>query len=176
MIQLHDLQFEPYIDNAAIKQRVAELGAEITQRYAGKQPVFLIVMKGAFMFAAELLQHVNLPCTLHFTKVQSYTGTKGGAIASFEGIPQGLEGKDVIIVEDIIDSGNTIAFLLPHVQVKHPASVTTVALLQKKIHRENNVHADMLAFEIPDVFVVGFGLDYNQLGRNIPAIYAVKEV
>ena len=171
MIQLQDLRFAPYISGDAIHQRIAEMGNVLSAQYAGKQPVFIIVMKGAFMFGAALLEHFTPACTMHFVKVQSYTGTQGGAITSFDGLPEGLQGQDVIIIEDIIDSGNTVAFLLNHLQPLQPASIYTVALLQKDIPREQYPSADLVAFRIPDVFVVGFGLDYNQLGRNLPGIY-----
>lgn len=175
MIQLHDLRFSPFISSAAIRERIVELGATLSAQYAGKQPVVLIIMKGAFMFGAELLKHFHPLCTIHFVKVQSYTGTKSGAIASFDGLPEGLTGSDVIIVEDIIDSGNTVAFLLDKLAEVQPASVYTVALLQKEIPRAHYPSADLVAFSIPDVFVVGYGLDYNQLGRNLPAIYQLTE-
>ncbi|HMZ89691.1 MAG TPA: phosphoribosyltransferase family protein [Chitinophagales bacterium] len=171
MITLHNLQFEPFIDQAEIKSRIAEMGHSLSNKYIGKEPVFVIVMKGAFMFAADLLQQFHGNCTLHFTKVQSYVGTKAGEITQFSGLPDGLEGKDVVIVEDIIDSGNTVAFLLE--QLKHVPlnSLFTIALLQKDIPRNTFQSADLIGFIIPDKFVVGYGLDYNELGRNLPAIY-----
>jgi len=170
MIQLHDLTFQPYIATEAIQQRIAELGAQLSERYRDKEPVFLVVMKGAFMFAAELLQHFTPHCTIHFVRVQSYVGTEAGAITVFEGMPEGLGGKEVVIVEDIIDSGNTVSYILTKLLPYSPASVYTVALLQKDIPRTAYASADLVAFHIPDVFVVGFGLDYDQLGRNIPYI------
>lgn len=175
MIQLHDLFFTPYISNDALKTRIAEMGVVLSEKYRDREPVFIIVMKGAFMFAAELLQHYSGNCTLHFTKVQSYTGTKAGEITQFTGLPLGLEGRDIIIVEDIIDSGNTVAFLLHQMSGIAVHSVFTVALLQKDIPREHFQSADMTGFIIPDDFVVGFGLDYNELGRNLPAIYQLTD-
>jgi hypoxanthine phosphoribosyltransferase len=151
------------------------MGLALSEKFHASEPVFIIVMKGAFMFASELLQHYNGNCTLHFIKVQSYTGTKAGEISQFSGLPDGLAGKDVIIVEDIIDSGNTVAFLLQQMQTIAVKSVYTVALLQKEIPRTIFQSADMTGFLIPDDFVVGFGLDYNELGRNLPEIFQLTE-
>lgn len=172
-IRLHDLQFEPYIAADAVQTRIAEMGSTLSQQFRDKEPVFIIVLTGAFMFGAQLLQHYSGLCTVHFTRVQSYTGTQAGSISAFTGLPEHLNGKDVIIVEDIIDSGNTVAFLLEQLKQVHTASVTTVALLQKDIPRTSYASADMIGFVIPDYFVAGFGLDYDQLGRNLPAIYRV---
>jgi hypoxanthine phosphoribosyltransferase len=170
-VRLHDLQFAPYISEADVHARIAEMGAALSQQFKDKEPVFIVILNGAFMFGAALLQQYAGLCTVHFTRVQSYTGTQAGAITAFAGLPDQLAGKDVIIVEDIIDSGNTVAFLLEQLKPVHPASVTTVALLQKDIPRTHFNSADMTGFVIPDVFVVGFGLDYDQLGRNLPSIY-----
>lgn len=170
MIQLHELSFQPYIAADAIHSRIAQLGAQLSERYRDKEPVFLVVMKGAFMFAAELLQHFTPSCTVHFVRIQSYVGTAAGSLTMFEGLPEELDGRDVVIVEDIIDSGNTVSYILNKLLPLSPASVYTVALLQKDIPRTTYTSADLVAFHIPNVFVVGFGLDYDQLGRNIPCI------
>jgi len=167
---IHDRDFIPFIAAELIEERIATIGAALSEQYAGKKPVFLIVMKGAFMFAAGLLRHFTGECTVYFTTMRSYSGTARGDL-NFDGLPDGLEGKDVIVVEDIIDSGNTLAFLLSALHGVSTSSIFTVALLQKDIPRAANVHADMCAFVIPDEFVVGYGLDYHQFGRNLPAIY-----
>lgn len=174
-MQIHDLEFEPYISPEKIQVRIRELGIELNKKFVGKDPVFIIVLNGAFIFAADLIRQFNSNCETIFTRIKSYTGTSSGKIHAFSGINSNLKNRHIVIIEDIIDTGKTIFYLHQEIEKLEPATITTIALLQKNIPRLNSFNADLIGFEIPDVFVVGYGLDYEEKGRNLEAIWAVVE-
>jgi hypoxanthine phosphoribosyltransferase len=176
-IFLHDKQFIPYIDADRIQARVQELGTAIQERYAGRQPVFVIVLKGAFVFAADLIRSCGIPCETLFVKVSSYEGMSStGKVKVEMGGDQltQLKGRDVIIVEDIVDSGKTLSVFIPQLKALAPRTLALASLLVKPEVMEYPIQVDFVGFEIPPAFVVGYGLDYDQLGRNLPAIYQLK--
>ena len=159
-----------------IHTRVRELGAEISRDYAGKEPLFVGVLKGCFIFMADLFREVTIHGSVDFMAVSSYgNGTSTtGAVKINKDLSQDIENRDVIIVEDILDSGNTLYFLKNYFMTKGASSVTVVTLLDKPARRTKPIAADLAGFEVPDEFVVGYGLDYAQKYRNMPYIGVLK--
>ena len=155
-----------------LKKRVEEIGAQITRDFAGKQPLFVGVLKGSFMFMADLMRCVDLSCSVDFMAVSSY-GNKSvstGAVKINKDLSEDIEGRHVIIVEDILDSGVTLSYLKKYLEVRKPASITIATLMDKPARRKADVYADYSCFEVPDAFVVGYGLDYDSRYRNLPDI------
>jgi hypoxanthine phosphoribosyltransferase len=154
-----------------IEEKVAELGKKISADYAGKNPIFVGVLKGCFIFMADLMRHVSIPCTMDFMSVSSYSGTSStGAVKINKDLNQNIEGRHLILVEDILDSGVTLNYLRTYLQVRQPASVSIVTLMDKPANRKAPVDANYACFDVPDAFVVGYGLDYNERYRNLPYI------
>ena len=153
-----------------LKTRIAELGEELYKRYEGHRPLFLGVLKGSFIFMAELM------CDVEFIAVSSYqNGTvSSGRVQITHDLQQDITGREIVIVEDILDSGNTLAFLKSYLMAKGAKSISIVTLLDKPSRREKAVEADLSGFVVPDEFVVGYGLDYAQLYRNLPYIGVLK--
>lgn len=172
IITVNNLSFELYISPAQIEARVAEMAAEMTERYAGKHPIILGVLNGAFIFAADLIRATTFESVISFIKLSSYRGMKSsGQVASVIGLDIDIKGKDVIIVEDIIDTGNTMHSFIPELQALEPASIALTSLLVKRESLVHDIPIDYVGFEIPDRFVVGYGLDYDGLGRQFRGIY-----
>lgn len=159
-----------------LKARIAELGAELYDRFQGKQPLFLGVLKGSFVFMADLVRACQLQSDVEFIAVSSYQNAtvSSGRVQITHDLQQDITGRHLIIVEDILDSGNTLAFLKEYFLTKGAASITIVTLLDKPSRREKAVEADLSGFVVPDEFVVGYGLDYAQLYRNLPYIGVLK--
>ena len=174
---LHPDVSEILLSQEQLEQRVAQLGAEITRDFAGRAPLFVGVLKGCFVFMADLMRHVDLPCSIDFMAVSSYgSGTKTtGAVKIIKDLNQDIEGKDVILVEDILDSGVTLHYLTEYLSVRKPATITIATLMDKPSRRKAPVFARYSGFEIPDAFVVGYGLDYDERYRNLPYIGILKE-
>lgn len=163
-------------DEEHIRTRIAELGEQISADYAGREPLFVGVLKGCFMFMADLVRACGVDCTVDFMVVSSYgSGTSStGAVKIVKDLSDDIEGRDVIIVEDILDSGNTLSYLTKYLSGRNPASIRIVTLLDKPDRRTADVAADYIGFTIPDAFVVGYGLDYDQRYRNLPYIGVLK--
>ena len=159
-----------------LKARVAEIAAQIDNDYAGKAPLLVSVLRGSFVFMADLVRNIHLPCTVDFMAVSSYgAGTSSsGQVKIIKDLSEHIEGKDVIVVEDILDSGNTLSYLLQLLQARKPASVRLCTLLDKPSRRVKDVAVDYSGFSIPDYFVVGYGLDYAEKYRNLPYIGVLK--
>lgn len=175
-VQLHDLLFTLLFSEAQVSARVRELGAALAQRYGDKQPLFISILSGAFVFAADLIRAFHAPCEISFVKLTSYSGTQSsGVVQTVMGIDAALEGRHIIVVEDIVDTGRTLHFFLEYLRSQQPASLCTVAFLRKPSATVFPVEVDYVGFDIPDRFVVGYGLDYNGLGRNLPGIYQLAE-
>lgn len=175
-VKVADKYFELFIDNQQIQQKIAEIAKTIEEEYRDKNPVFLCVLNGAFMFAADLMRIVQIPSEVSFIKLSSYSGMQStGDVKTLIGLNNSISDRHVILVEDIIDTGKTIHELLPLLHAKQPASVRLASILSKPDARTHDVHIDYTGFEIADKFVVGYGLDYNQFGRNLPHIYALAE-
>jgi hypoxanthine phosphoribosyltransferase len=162
-------------DSAAIQRRVAELGARITRDYPDRSLVLVALLKGSFVFAADLARSIDLPLSIEFLGVQSYgNNTKTtGVVQITQDLTRPIAGDHVLIVEDIVDTGLTLAYISEQLQARGPSSVKVCALLHKPSRMQKAVHIDYLGFTIDDVFVVGYGLDYAQRYRNLPDICVV---
>ncbi|MEO8713312.1 MAG: hypoxanthine phosphoribosyltransferase, partial [Parafilimonas sp.] len=175
-VRVHDKIFIPYLSQTEIETAVKELAEKISADYTGKTPLFIAILNGSFMFAAELFKWITIPAEISFIKLASYKGTtSSGHIITSIGLDTDITGKHVIILEDIIDTGKTLHQFLPQIYNQQPASLKIAALLHKPEATTHEVKLDYNCFKIPDKFVVGFGLDYDGLGRNIPALYQLKE-
>ena len=158
-----------------IQRKVSEMGRRISADYAGKEPVFVGVLKGCFIFMSDLMRNVDINCTMDFMAVSSYSGTSTtGAVKINKDLSEDIEGRDVIIVEDILDSGITLSYLKGYLLNRKPASIKIATLMDKPARRRADVYADYSCFEVPDAFVVGYGLDYNEKYRNLPYIGVLK--
>ena len=159
-----------------IKQRVAEMGEELYDRFVGKDPLFVGVLSGCFVFMADLVRASQMKSELEFIAVSSYkNGTKSsGVVQITRDLQCDITGRNLIVVEDILDSGNTLAYLKEYLLNRGAASVNIVTLLDKPSRRQKAVYADIVGFEVPDEFVVGYGLDYAQRYRNVPYIGVLK--
>ena len=164
------------LTEAELKERVAELGRQISEDFAGKEPIFVGVLKGCFIFMADLLRRVELHCTMDVMAVSSYGDgtTTTGAVKINKDLSRDIAGRDVIIVEDILDSGVTLSYLKNYLSVRQPASISIVTLLDKPSRRRADIKADYVGFEVEDAFVVGYGLDYAEKYRNLPYIGILK--
>ncbi len=168
--------FEQYISEDQIADRVVELGAVISKEYADKNPLFIVLLKGAYVFASDLLKHFLHPCTVSFFRLSSYKGMSSTGKLTFKDVfDENIQGRDIVVVEDIVDTGNTLSGFLPALQTLEPNSVKVVSLLSKPDVLQGKVHIDFLGFEIPPAFVVGYGLDFDEQGRNYPQIYQLKQ-
>jgi hypoxanthine phosphoribosyltransferase len=175
-IRVHDKHFEPYLNAAAIGKRIKEIAAELNRDYASKRPLFIAILNGSFMFASDLFKELTIDAEICFIKLASYKGTKStGHVITAIGLDMDLFGRDVVIVEDIVDTGKTLSEFLPQLQHQQPASMKIVALLHKPEATVFPITIDYLGFSIPNKFVVGYGLDYDGLGRNIPEILKLVE-
>lgn len=163
------------ISEEELHRHVAEVGARISKDFDGKDPIFVGVLKGCFIFMADLMRCVTIKCSMDFMAVSSYSGTSStGAVKINKDLSEDIEGRNIIIVEDILDSGITLSYLKKYLEVRKPASISIVTLMDKPARRKADVYADYSCFEIPDAFVVGYGLDYNERYRNIPYIGVLK--
>lgn len=175
VIEILDKTFESYITKEELSREVAALGNRLTADYQGKEVLFLGVLNGAFMFMADLLKEVNLPCEVSFVKMSSYQGTSSlGNVKELIGLNTDLSGKHVVVVEDIVDSGLTMDLVVSLIRDKQPESLKICTLLFKPDAFKGVNRPDYVGFVIPDAFVVGYGLDYNEKGRNLGEIYQIR--
>jgi hypoxanthine phosphoribosyltransferase len=173
-IQVKDREFEVFLKEEDIQKEIKRVAAEINRDYAGKEPLFLCVLNGSFMFAADLLKDVNVPCNVSFVKVSSYQGTDTtGKVKELMGLQEDVEGRHIIIVEDIVDTGYTMRDVLDSLAEKKAASVQVCALLCKPDKLKVDINLKYLAMNIPNGFIVGYGLDYDGFGRNSRDIYKI---
>jgi hypoxanthine phosphoribosyltransferase len=176
IVQAHDLSFKPFLSQEKINHRVTELGQKITNDFKGKKPIFIGILNGAFVFLADLVRACDLSCETTFIKLSSYDGVKStGNITTLIGMDIELKGRDVIIVEDIIDTGETLFHFLKELKKLEPDSVKMASLLVKPEALQYDIPVDYKGFDIPDKFVIGYGLDYNGEGRNLAGIYQLVE-
>lgn len=170
-----DKTFRPLLTAEQIQNRVAEVGAQISKDLEGKNPIFLAILNGSYVFAADLLRHITTPCEISFVRVSSYSGMEStGKLTEVIGLKENIEGRTVVIVEDIIDSGFTMEGLVKTLKAKNPADLRICTLLTKPGNMKVSLDIPYCAFEIPNDFIVGYGLDYDGFGRNLPAIYVVE--
>ena len=174
-VKLHDKTFELSIPYAELDKAITALGDKINEDYKDVDtPLFLGVLSGAFMFMSELMQKINFPCELSFVKLSSYSGMAStGKVQELIGLRNNIEGRHVIIVEDIVDTGESMEHLLRSLAGHNPASVTIATLLFKPTKFTKDYEVKYRALDIPDDFIVGFGLDYDELGRNLKDIYTI---
>ncbi|MDQ3344957.1 MAG: hypoxanthine phosphoribosyltransferase [Chloroflexota bacterium] len=172
---MHDDVEEILLDSDAIAARVVELGSQLTGDYAGRDPVLVSVLKGALVFLADLMRAMDLPSSIDLMEVSSYAGTEtSGQVRILKDLSKPIEGRDVIVVEDIIDTGLTLNYLLGYLADRQPASIKICCLLDKPARRLADIPIDYIGFTIPDRFVIGYGLDYNERYRNLPYIGVLK--
>jgi len=175
-IRVHDKSFEPYLTAGQIDEAIQKIADQINKDYSGKRPLFISVLNGSFMFASDLFKKLTIESEICFIKLASYKGTKSsGHVITVIGLDIDLIHRHVIIVEDIVDTGKTLDQFLPQLQYQQPSSLKICALLHKPAATVHPIQIDYLGFTIPDKFVVGYGLDYDGLGRNIPEIYKLVE-
>lgn len=175
MVKILDKEFVPYINKDKIALRTKELAYEISEKYKGKNPVFVSVLNGAYVFTADLLKEVNIPCQVEFIKVKSYQGTKStGNVEWLLDLTSDLNGRDIILVEDIIDTGLTLKSILGRLKLMSPKSVSIATLFFKKDSFAEDYDIDYIGFDIENKFIVGYGLDYEEYGRNLKEIYILK--
>ncbi len=175
-IKIHDKEFEVSIPREEILKEVKRVADEINRDYAGKRPILLGVLNGCFMFAADLMRHLTIECEISFVKLSSYQGTTTtGVIREVLGLTESIAGRDVIVVEDIVDTGYTMQRMIESLGTREPASVQIASLFLKPARLKVPVDVKYSAFTIPDRFIVGYGLDYDGLGRNLPDVYDVVE-
>lgn len=175
LVTLFDKTFEPYLPEALIQEKVKEMAAVINQDYAGRKPLFIAILNGSFMFAADLFKSIELEAEICFIKLASYKGAKStGNVVTAIGLDADIKGRDVIIIEDIIDTGKTLNEFIPQLLNQQPASLKTAVLLHKPDATRFQVNIDYCCFSIPDRFVLGYGLDYDGYGRNLKEIYQLS--
>ena len=174
-IQVLDKTIEPYLKEAAIQEKITELAGQLNKDYAGKRPLFLSVLNGSFLFTADLFKQITIEAEVSFIKLASYKGTSStGNVITAIGLDINVKDRHIIILEDIIDTGKTLHHYLPQLESMQPASVKIAVLLNKKEALIYPVQIDYACFDIPNKFVVGYGLDYDGLGRNSRDIYQLK--
>ena len=175
-IEIHGKKFITSIPRTSIENEVKRVAAEINRDYKGKRPLLLGVLNGAFMFVADLMRNLDIECEISFVKMSSYAGTTTtGAVKQLLGLNESIEGRDVIIVEDIVDTGLTMQSMLETLKGYNPASINIASLFLKPARLKVPIDVKYSAFTIPDRFIVGYGLDYDGLGRNLPDIYDAAE-
>jgi hypoxanthine phosphoribosyltransferase len=174
-IQVLDKTFEPYLKEAAIQEKITELAEQLNKDYAGKRPLFLSILNGSFLFTADLFKQITIEAEVSFIKLASYKGTSStGNVITAIGLDTNVKDRHIVILEDIIDTGKTLHHYLPQLDSMQPASVKIAVLLNKKEALQYPVKVDYACFDIPNKFVVGYGLDYDGLGRNSKDIYQLK--
>ena len=176
IITVKDKCFEPYITAASIDEALVKMAGRLKKDYDGKQPLFLAILNGAFIFAADLFKKIDFEAEICFIKLASYKGTKStGTVITSIGLDQSLRDRHVIILEDIVDTGKTLTEFMPQLRDQQPASLKIAALLHKPEALQYSLTIDYLGFEVPNKFLLGYGLDYDGLARNLPMIYQLVE-
>jgi len=174
---LNDDIVKTLISEQDLQARIAEMGAQISEDYANKDLFIVAVLKGAFVFLADLCRHITLPHQVHFMAISSYPGrttTSSGVVRILKDLSASPEGHDVLVIEDIVDSGRTLDYITRNLSTRNPTSLKVCSLLDKPDRRIIDVSVDYVGFEIPDEFVVGYGLDYGEIYRNLPFIGVLK--
>jgi len=174
-VTLHGKEFTRYLEEGAIQSRIEEMAQAIASEYADKEPLFVGVLNGCFRFASDLMKYMEFDSEINFVKLASYRGTEStGKISDLIKLNSDIRGRHVIVLEDIVDTGHTLDYLYQNLMDKDPASVKVASLLFKEECFIGSKKPDFLGFTVPNLFVVGFGLDYDGLGRNLNDIYQIK--
>lgn len=175
-IRVHDKNFAEYLASNVIQDRVTALATQLNKDYAGKKPLFLAILNGSFMFASDLFKQIRVEAEISFIKIASYQGMRStGQVVTSIGMEQDLHGRDLVVVEDIVDTGKTLHHFLPTLQQQQPSSIRVATFLHKPDATTFPVPLDYVGFTIPNKFVVGYGLDYDGRGRNYGALYQLVE-
>ena len=175
-IEVQHKKFTPYITVQQIADQINKLAADINRDYADKRPLFIAILNGSFMFASDLFKELTIEAEICFIKLASYKGTKSsGQVITAIGLDMDLFGRDIVILEDIIDTGKTLSTFIPQLQHQQPHSLKVCSMLHKPEATEYPITIDYLGFTVPDKFLLGYGLDYDGLGRNLPEIYQLVE-
>lgn len=177
LIKIEDKEFKPYLTNAQIESAIDEVARKINADYegTGKRPIIMCVLEGSLLFTSELMKRLTIPCELMSVKMTSYAGTQStGVVKQTLGLTRSIEGREVIVCEDIVDTGCTIRSMLSYLEEQGATAVKFCTLLLKPDVYQNDIPLDYVAIEIENKFIVGFGLDYNQFGRNLPDIYQIN--
>jgi hypoxanthine phosphoribosyltransferase len=175
-IQILDKKFSEYLTEKVIQQRIEELAKQINGELAGKEVVFLGILNGAFLFAADLFRRISFPSRISFVKLASYQGTSSsGSIKELIGWNEDINNKTIVVVEDIVDTGNTLERIVDELIIRKAAEIRIAALLHKPDAYTKQIPLHYIGFEIPNNFVVGFGLDYDGFGRNLPSVYTLVD-
>lgn len=175
-IQIKDKTFKPYMSKDEIANIVSRLGQELSKDYLEKDPIFIAILNGAFIFAADLMKMITIPCSISFIKVSSYQGTQSSnKLKDLIGLNENIQGRHVVVVEDIIDTGFSMEYVLAELKGQGAASVKLCSLLFKPSNFKKEYKIDYIGKSIPNDFVVGYGFDYDGYGRNIPCIYQISE-
>lgn len=173
-VKVLDKEFSLYIPQETIESNIQKIADQINHDMSGKNPLFLVVLNGAFMFASELFKRITIPCEISFVKLSSYTGTETtNVVRELIGLDHSLEGRHVVIVEDIVDTGHTMKYTIQKIKDLNATDVKLATLLFKPKSFQYNYPIDYIAMEIENDFIVGYGLDYDQQGRNLPDIYQI---
>ncbi|PCI97442.1 MAG: hypoxanthine phosphoribosyltransferase [Flavobacteriales bacterium] len=176
IITVKDKSFKPYISEEELQSSVEKVASQINNDYKGSTPFFLGVLNGSFMFFGDLLKAIDLECTVSFVKLASYEGTSTtGKVNELIGLNEDISGKDIILIEDIVDTGNTLVKLHEILSEKNPRSIKIATLLYKPEAYKKSYNIDYVGIEIPNAFVLGYGLDYDGLGRNLSSIYVLND-
>ncbi len=176
LIKVRDKHFAPYLSEETIAEKVSDLAEQINTDYKNKNPLFIAVLNGSFIFAADLFKKITIEAEISFIKLASYQGTKSsGKVITAIGLDVSISNRDIIIIEDIIDTGKTLHQFLPQLVSYQPLSIKIAVLLHKPEATIHPIQIHYTCFSIPDKFVVGYGLDYDGFGRNLPAIYQLHE-
>ena len=174
--QILDKSFKPYLTQSNLAEAIERIANQINQDYSDKNPLFIAILNGSFIFASDLFKKISIPAEISFIKLASYQGTKStGNVITAIGLETDLYDRNVIVLEDIIDTGKTLSAFLPQLEHQQPKSLKVCALLHKKEATQYPITIDYLGFEIPNLFVVGYGLDYNGYGRNLDQIMQIDE-
>ncbi|MFN8248867.1 MAG: hypoxanthine phosphoribosyltransferase [Ferruginibacter sp.] len=172
VIQVNGKKFQPYLTAADIDKQIKRLGAEINKDYQGERPLFIAILNGSFMFASDLFKELEIDAEICFIKLASYKGTRStGHVVTSIGLDVSLKDKHVVVIEDIVDTGKTLSEFLPQLVDNHPASLKIAALLHKPDALAYPLTIDYLGFSVPNKFLLGYGLDFDGLGRNLKEIY-----
>jgi hypoxanthine phosphoribosyltransferase len=175
-VQLKDKKFELFIPEKVILKEIERVAKDVVRDMKEKNPLFICVLNGAFMFASDLIKRIDVSCEVSFIRLKSYQGTQSsGSIKEVQGLIEDVENRHVVIVEDIIDTGHTMSYLVNKLKARNPASVKIACLLFKPNALETGTKPDYCALEIPNDFIVGYGLDYDGVGRNLRNIYKIKK-
>lgn len=176
MVTCRDKQFELFISSEQIQNRIKALAQKINKEYKDKKPVFVAILNGVYRFAGDVFNHIDIDCEISFVKLRSYVGMESGELKTMLGLDTELEGREVILLEDIVDTGKTLYHFLPELKKQNPASVKIMTLLVKPEAAQYDIPLEFVGFSVPNYFLLGYGLDYDGLGRHYNDLYKVVEL